>query len=284
MARMSIDDTLSRDPRVKVLAATLGWSRRETVGCLVMDVWPVCYDQRTHLLSERTIDAAADHPGFAKAMLEAELLFADRSGKLRVVGARKRIAYLDHKSAAGRQGGLKSGESRKKDPKQTSSTGGSTPQARGNPTLTVTASASASASAPVSDLEEKNSAAPSAGGSAKPKARKSSKPFDCSEAERAAAAIVLNKLSSRNGVRYSGTDAHLRLVVGRMRDGVSVDDMRKVIGYCAIQLKWAEKPELADYLRPETLFGPQTIAKYLDPARTWFEKQNLQLEPIGDER
>jgi hypothetical protein len=151
MARMSIDDKVCRDPRITVLAEILGWSRRETVGCLVLDVWPICYDQECHLLSERSIDAAARHPGFAKAMIESELATLDRSGKVRVNGAKERIEYLNHKKRAGREGGIKSAYSRANHIKQTSSTRGSTPQAAGNPSVPdpVSASASASASASV---------------------------------------------------------------------------------------------------------------------------------------
>lgn len=133
MARMSIDDMVGRDPRVRLLAKSLGWSMRETVGCLVMEVWPICYDQMTHLISDRVIDAAADREGFAAAMVDAELAHRDRSGKVYVAGARKRIEYLAAKHEAGRQGGLKSAERRHKSPKQTSSTQGTNAQARGNP-------------------------------------------------------------------------------------------------------------------------------------------------------
>lgn len=133
MARMSIDDMVGRDPRITVLAKLIGWSRRETLGCLVGDVWPITYDQRTHLVSERVIDAAAGHDGFAAAMIEAELATRDRSGKVRVGGARERVEYLNHKARSGREGGLKSAESRRNKSKQTSSSGGSTPQAAGNP-------------------------------------------------------------------------------------------------------------------------------------------------------
>lgn len=149
MARMSIDDKVCRDPRITVLAEILGWSRRETVGCLVLDVWPICYDQECHLLSERSIDAAAKHVGFAKAMIEAELATLDRSGKLRVNGAKERIKYLNHKRRAGREGGIKSAYSRTKHIKQTSSTRGSTPQAAGNPSVPDLPSASASPPVPV---------------------------------------------------------------------------------------------------------------------------------------
>ncbi len=133
MARMSIDDMVGRDPRVRLLAKSLGWSVRETVGCLVIDVWPICYDQMTHLISERVLDAAADREGFAEALIEAELAHRDRSGKVYVAGAKKRIEYLAAKQRAGHEGGVKSAESRRKTLKQTSSTSGSTPQARRNP-------------------------------------------------------------------------------------------------------------------------------------------------------
>jgi hypothetical protein len=133
MARMSIDDMVCRDPRITVLASLVGWSRRETVGCLVLDIWPICYDQRTWLVSERVIDAAAAHIGFAAALIEAELAVRDRSGRVRIKGAKERIEYLERKSAAGRQGGLNSAESRRNAPKHSSSTTGSTPQAPRNP-------------------------------------------------------------------------------------------------------------------------------------------------------
>jgi hypothetical protein len=75
-------------------------------------------------------------------MVEAELATRDRSGKLRITGAAKRIAYLDHQKKAGREGGLKSAELRAKDSKgkarvreaslkQTSSDG----QGSGNPSV-----------------------------------------------------------------------------------------------------------------------------------------------------
>jgi len=142
MARMSIDDSVQRDPRITKLAKTLGWTRRETAGALICEVWPICYDQRNHEIVADLVDTATDRPGFASAMVDAGLARWLRGNrKVAINGARERIEYLDHKSAAGRIGGLKSGESRR----QRSSTGGSTPQARGNP------SSSASVPDPVPD-------------------------------------------------------------------------------------------------------------------------------------
>lgn len=83
---------------------------------------------------------------------------------------------------------------------------------------------------------------------------------------------VLGKLGSRNGVRYSGSAEHMRLIVAHLRNGVDEMDLRYVVGYCAIELGWQEDPDMQPYLRPETLFGPKTLSKYLDAARTWASK------------
>lgn len=143
---MSVDDMVGRDPRVRLLAKSLGWSVHQTVGVLICEVWPICYDQMTHLISERVIDAAADREGFAAALIDSELAHRDRSGKVYVAGAKKRIKYLEDKQRAGHEGGVKSAESRRKTPKQKSSTSGSTPQARRNPPVPD------NPSAPVPDL------------------------------------------------------------------------------------------------------------------------------------
>jgi uncharacterized phage protein (TIGR02220 family) len=103
----------------------------------------------------------------------------------------------------------------------------------------------------------------------KPRPRKP-KPSEPTPAELASVRVVLGKLSVRNGVAYTGSGEHVRLITAQLRSGVSEQDLRAVIGYCAVELGWADKPDMAKYLRPETLFGPKTISRYLDPARTWF--------------
>jgi uncharacterized phage protein (TIGR02220 family) len=130
------------------------------------------------------------------------------------------------------------------------------------------------------EIKEKNSAAPLARGS---RPRKS-KPSDATAPERASVRLLLDKLGSHTDTQYSGASEHTRLIVARLRDGITEWDLRCVIGYCAhpTGLGWTEKPELVQYLRPETLFGPRTISKYLDPARAWSRKHIIaQPEPQG---
>lgn len=90
--------------------------------------------------------------------------------------------------------------------------------------------------------------------------------------ESASARTVLEKLSAQNGVRYSASDRHVGLIVRHLREGISESDLRAVIGYCADELQWKGDPKMHHHLCPETLFGPEKLFKYLDPARTWFSK------------
>lgn len=95
---------------------------------------------------------------------------------------------------------------------------------------------------------------------------------------------VLDKLNERTGRAYRGSKAHLQLIVGRIRDRVREGqslpdaemDLRKVIGYCwhPSGLNWGDPAKgMADYMRPETLFGPRGIERYLDAARAWYEER-----------
>lgn len=132
MARMSIDDSVLRDPRVLVLAKLCGWSRRETLGAL-LDVWAICYDYVTDVLPAEYIDVGAVLPDFAKHLVTAGLATECSSGGVSLKGVKQRIEYLEAKARAGRAGGRKSGESRKDSAKQKPSTTRSTPQAPRNP-------------------------------------------------------------------------------------------------------------------------------------------------------
>lgn len=99
--------------------------------------------------------------------------------------------------------------------------------------------------------------------------RSKAKPKGCTDEELSGAAEVLSRLSERSGRNYGGSHAHVMLVVSRLRAGFTAWDMRRVIGYCALALKWEDKPEMQHYLRPETLFGPKAMEKYIYAARSW---------------
>jgi hypothetical protein len=148
MARMSIDDMLGRDPRLLRLSKACGWSRRETAGCLILDVWPLCYDREKIDIADVDIDIAAGMDGFTQLMVNVGLAVRVTTDKVRIAGARDRIKYLQAKRAAGYRGGVKSAEVRGKEVKQTPSTrqanskhSSSKGQASGNPSVPDSASA-----------------------------------------------------------------------------------------------------------------------------------------------
>lgn len=76
---------------------------------------------------------------------------------------------------------------------------------------------------------------------------------------------VIEHLNSRAGTRYKATTANTRkLIRARLREGFTVEDMRLVIDKkCA---EWLNNRDMAQYLRPETLFGNK-FESYLN-ART----------------
>lgn len=294
MARMSIDDKFLRDPRVKVLSMHFGWTVKFTRGTL-LDVYAICYDQVTPLLSPTIIDVAAEQVGFAEAMVTAELAAKTNTPKLLIRGAKGYIEYLNHQKRAGREGGLRSSESRQKhvkgSGKQASSDAGSKPQALGNLSGNPSASVPDAASVPPSasvlppDAATKNihtyqpEAAASPLVSVDSKPRKPKGELVPTSAEAASVRAILGKLTEANGVRYTGSDAHTKLIVRQLRAGRSEMDLRKVVAHC--RNKWDGNERMQEYLRPETLFGPESIEKYLDPART--EYAAYDAKKISDE-
>lgn len=84
---------------------------------------------------------------------------------------------------------------------------------------------------------------------------------------------VLGALSRYSGIQYRGSDKHNALITRQLRLGRTGLDLRKVAWYCALKLDWKGKDKMLPYLRPETLFGPESIEKYLDAALTRYREE-----------
>ncbi len=95
---------------------------------------------------------------------------------------------------------------------------------------------------------------------------------------------VLAVLSQHSGVVYRGARAHQMLIAARLRDGYTLDTLRKIPAYCAIEKGWRDDPKMAEFLRPETLYGATTIAKYADAANAWYRANHgdKALRPISE--
>jgi len=75
---------------------------------------------------------------------------------------------------------------------------------------------------------------------------------------------VVEYLNERTGAKFRPTDSILRPICGRLGEGYTLADCQKVIDYKAEE--WLKDKDMAQYLRPLTLFSAQKFAGYLAAA------------------
>nr|UVM92105.1 MAG: replication initiator protein A [Bacteriophage sp.] len=77
---------------------------------------------------------------------------------------------------------------------------------------------------------------------------------------------IVDHLNQRAGTHYKATTASTRkLIKARLKEGFTVDEFKMVIDKkCA---EWLNNHDMAQYLRPETLFGPK-FESYLNAKQT----------------
>lgn len=79
---------------------------------------------------------------------------------------------------------------------------------------------------------------------------------------------VIGWLNSATGSKYkASTRSHAKNINGRLSDGHSVEDLKLVIDFKAEH--WGADQKMAEYLRPQTLFGPEKFTGYLARAKSW---------------
>lgn len=109
--------------------------------------------------------------------------------------------------------------------------------------------------------------------SAIPKEIKSLKNNNVEELDVAVEIIdYLNKKTSKN--YRASTPATKRLINGRLADGYTLEDFKRVIDLKASQ--WLSDSHWSKYLRPDTLFNPTKFEAYLNEAPV---KQRQQAKP-----
>lgn len=277
MARVNIDGKLWQDPRARKVGRLLGWSLREVVGTLAA-VWNVAYDSKCDELDVEDVDTAAEHDGFAAVLVASRMASVVSPERIRLRGVQERIAYLLKQADLGRRGGLAKAAAGQSDAKPSPSER----QALAKPPSSLPLAPDI----PLAhDLDLPPKAPPKLEVVKPPEAQRTKRQNARSKAfrdtladhERQSVDVILGKLSDRSAVQYRGSEEHQRLIVSRLRSGLTEMDLRAVIAYCAEPrpsggLGWQDNAELKQYLRPETLFGPKTIEKYLDAARTWAAK------------
>lgn len=80
------------------------------------------------------------------------------------------------------------------------------------------------------------------------------------------AVAALDYLNEQTGSEFKRTKTSLGPINARLREGFTVDDLRAVVDFKSWE--WGGKPEMRQYLRPTTLFGPEKFPGYLAGARS----------------
>lgn len=73
---------------------------------------------------------------------------------------------------------------------------------------------------------------------------------------------VIEYLNEKTGRRYRPVGDGAKFITGRLKDGYSVDDLKRVID--AKTKEWAGDPDMDDFIRPSTLFRPTNFDNYIN--------------------
>ena len=76
--------------------------------------------------------------------------------------------------------------------------------------------------------------------------------------------VALDYLNEKSGRKFRPTERNLRFVSARLNEGLSIEQLKQVVNTKVAQ--WGNDERMADYLRPETLFGPK-CESYLQAAK-----------------
>lgn len=260
MARVNIDSKAFGDGRFPRLAQLMSYQDRDTALGKMAKVWLETVERETYSLPAWLIDQHLGEGG-SKALVSAELGEELEDGSIRIRGTAGRTEWLGDLRAMRQAGGKARAAGAKRGP-------------NGQLLPAKPASRSSKVASKVDQHTSALTPVPALAPVPIPDSQKikNSKKNTYTVDELASVKRVLEKLTARNHVAYQGSKEHVRLIVARLRDGCTEMDLRKVIGYCATELEWATKENMRAYLRPETLFGPETVQRYLDPARSWFDK------------
>lgn len=259
-----VDSKALGDPRIEYLGKLAGYDRHAALGRLVQ-LWAYCTERLAYVVTPAAVEAIIGAP--ADALVRAELAEFVADG-VRVKGTKGRIEWLQQLSRSASAGGKARARQRLADGNPTASHS----LADGTSSASHSLASPSALTLPLTLPLTRSGDPPNPQGGSRGRPKKP-KPNEPTEAELASVRAVLGKLTERTGIAYRGSQEHTRLIVARMRDGASELDLRKVIQYCAVELGWLDKPEMVAFLRPETLFGPKTISRYLDAAISWHAKE-----------
>ncbi len=301
------------DPRFAAVAETAGYSVEEAWGRF-LKLWAYCLKEQRFVVHEAIVRRFLGPRG-VEAILQGGVtelcLGVAEEGGIYVKGSREALSWLGQMRAGASNGGKARLEAVRDDagkfvPAATNGPALRQPYASPTPALVQRSTSPTPAlvqrspspdpspdphaqrSDPPPSLAKPRDGVPPEGGGKVSRQRSRVKPGETTAEELEAAARILGKLTERNGVAYEvGRDtAHVRLIVRRMRElverGATLENaeyqLRYIVGYCAVKLEWQGNPKLEFALRPETLFGPDTVEKYRAPAIAWVKEGDYKTE------
>mgnify|MGYP003571254960 CR=1 FL=1 len=77
---------------------------------------------------------------------------------------------------------------------------------------------------------------------------------------------IVSYLNEKTGKRFQCKGETVKYINGRINDGYTVDDFKKVIDKKT--RKWKNDPKMCEFLRPSTLFAPSHFDEYLNEPDT----------------
>ena len=73
---------------------------------------------------------------------------------------------------------------------------------------------------------------------------------------------IVHYLNEKTGKHFQAKGETIKYINGRLNDGYTVDDFKKVIDKKS--RKWKDDPKMYEFLRPSTLFAPSHFDEYLN--------------------
>lgn len=81
---------------------------------------------------------------------------------------------------------------------------------------------------------------------------------------------VLEYVNKVTGRKFRPTEANLRGIVARLKEGYTIEDAKLVVDFKWAE--WGEDEKMRQYVNPVTLFRPSHFDRYLQAARAWDER------------
>lgn len=270
MSRINVDAIALSDARFARLAHLLGLADGDHARSKVEYLWLACTLRGETDLPQWLVEQYLGEHGPA-ALIDAELgrwsagRGDSKTRRVHIAGSRERCLWMRRNQEQSSNGGIIRARNASRDHGKFASPAGSGDQpAAGGVTSPLSP---APAPAPALSLTDPDPPLP-------PRGRRSKPRPDLAPTEQAAVMRVLTKLSELRGgdVAYEGAKSHVRLIVHQLREGRTEAELYAVIAHCCDPKSdggegWKGNPEMHSRLRPETLFGPENIEKYLPEAR-----------------